>query len=299
MHYLAGASTINLAGNQLEGTIPKFSAEVVKLDFTRNRLSGTLPDYLGSLVSLDSLFLGGNALEGTIPPSLGNYAMRIDLSNNKLRGSLPNLSPLIWFLDAPNNYLTGTISPNFGNFNVLARLNVANNQITGTLPKELGNMTSMETLDVSANKIHGSIPAELSNVLKLKTLNVSFNELSGTVPASLSNCDLQTLSMEGNYFDAFLPPSLCDVNTCTNANFCTVLIYCKSAGTSAHCSVSEAKNCVEGCQTAPRSMTQIRLCNLSSSCETCAPYTVPDDDSGSSSVIPCLLCFFLSLFLGR
>lgn len=76
----------------------------------------------------------------------------LNLSNNKLTGSLPsqigNLKKLK-ILDLSNNNFTG-VPAEIGHINSLEVLNLSNNNLTG-LPNELGELSNLKLLDLSGN----------------------------------------------------------------------------------------------------------------------------------------------------
>ncbi|GAB4841211.1 hypothetical protein Ancab_039676 [Ancistrocladus abbreviatus] len=87
---------INLGNNQLQGQLPRSLANcssLVVLDLDNNLITDTFPSWLGTLHKLQALALGSNRLYGALPVEfgLGFPELRIiDLSNNKLTGTLSN-----------------------------------------------------------------------------------------------------------------------------------------------------------------------------------------------------------------
>ena len=64
--------TLNLADNQLSGSIPALPPSVYYLDVSANQLSGTVP---ALPIPLQWLYLGDNQLSGIIPTSLANTSI--------------------------------------------------------------------------------------------------------------------------------------------------------------------------------------------------------------------------------
>ncbi|KAF9608837.1 hypothetical protein IFM89_011875 [Coptis chinensis] len=90
---LISLTDLTLRNNLLSGTIPSNIGEYQKLqrlDFSFNNLVGQIPGALLNLSSLSYLFLGNNSLSGTIPPQKSPLLLTVDLSYNRLSGSLPS-----------------------------------------------------------------------------------------------------------------------------------------------------------------------------------------------------------------
>jgi Leucine-rich repeat (LRR) protein len=78
----------------------------------------------------------------------------LDVSNNKLTGSLPaeiRYLQKLQILNASNNQMTG-VPAEIGQLNNLLELNLSNNGLTG-LPYELGNLKNLRILDLSGNQV--------------------------------------------------------------------------------------------------------------------------------------------------
>ena len=88
---------INLANNQLTGTIPSTidsNRKLLKtLNLAGNQLSGSIPLYLNNCTTCQSLILENNQLSGVINDE---FALKITnlytirLANNLLSGNIPN-----------------------------------------------------------------------------------------------------------------------------------------------------------------------------------------------------------------
>jgi gliding motility-associated-like protein len=100
------------------------------------------------------LNLTGRGLKNTIPTTLFggeklNKIKKIDLSNNKLIGTIP----------------TG-----FGTLLTLEELNLGNNDFTGTIPPSLSDLRLLKRLDLSFNSLTGNFPVGLTNIVTLSAL---------------------------------------------------------------------------------------------------------------------------------
>jgi Protein tyrosine and serine/threonine kinase/Leucine rich repeat len=109
------------------------------LDLHSNRLNGTL-SAISSLPNLKLLYLSHNDFSGEIPPAIGQLTrlLRIDLSNNNLRGPIPsgavaNLTLLLTFL-VQDNLLSGLLPDLSTALPRLVEFNASNNQLSGRVP---------------------------------------------------------------------------------------------------------------------------------------------------------------------
>ena len=169
-------------------------------------------------------FTGGpfwNAYYGWLDPKAANWpgvsisgghVTGIDLSNNKLSGSIPtSLSNLTQLqnLYLHVNQLSGSIPASLGNLAQLQNLFLHDNQLTGSIPASLGNLTQLQFLHLGRNPLSGGIPESLTNLTRLQTLWLYDNQLSGSIPASLSNLSqLQYLQLDHNQLSGGIPASL-------------------------------------------------------------------------------------------
>ena len=126
----------------------------------------------------------------------------IQLSNNNLVGSLPDLSlPTLESFDVSDNSISGGI-PDF-NFPQVKQLRLGGNGLTGTVPDFL-NMPLLELLGLVSNKLDGTIP-DFSNLSNLTQLFLGENLLSGGVPNFTGLPKLQLLDADFNQLDGEIP----------------------------------------------------------------------------------------------
>ncbi|KAI3957571.1 hypothetical protein MKW92_027735 [Papaver armeniacum] len=214
---------IYLSGNKLEGSVPlppqgterfdlsknKFSGEI-SLEFGKrlsdaysiilagNELSGSIPFTLcptepgAGFTSIQVIDLSNNKLSGTIPSNLGycESLTRLQLGNNNLTGKVPDelkLLKQIKFLQLNNNLLHGTPLSVISEFERLEFLNLANNSFEGSIPAALGSLEDIRFLSLRSNKFNGSIPQEIIHLQKLQLLDLSLNNFTGHIPKKLAN----------------------------------------------------------------------------------------------------------------
>ncbi|KAK8993426.1 hypothetical protein V6N11_033524 [Hibiscus sabdariffa] len=218
--YLEGGRlrSLNLNGNQLEGSLPKSLGNCKRLqvlDLGNNNLIGTFPYWLGRLPNLQVLVLRSNRFHGGMQDFNGTFSFSslrmIDLARNEFTG---RISPALFdnfkamrdihenktgpsymgesyydgiYYDDP---IIGPIPKAVGELNSLIGLNLSHNSLTGNIPPSLGKLAALESLDLSSNKLQGRIPKQLTELTFLGVLNLSRNNLEGPIPLA-------------NHFDTF------------------------------------------------------------------------------------------------
>lgn len=146
--------------NQLESTIPPCYSVSVYLFMDHNYLTGPIPSSLLVSPSMRHLILNGNDLGSTIPSSILQGLVWVDISSNRITGTLPR-----W--GVPNRSLH--------------KVYVSSNHISGTIPTDWVGMTH---IDVGSNGIHGTLPSGLWSTSSLKSLvylSVYANALHSTI----------------------------------------------------------------------------------------------------------------------
>ncbi|ESW14357.1 hypothetical protein PHAVU_008G273900 [Phaseolus vulgaris] len=251
---------LHLSDNQFTGHIPSMSSQSLKsLYLCYNKLHGNIPPSFFTLVNLTQLCLSSNNFSGLhntsfftninckfphleilylssmglteFPKLSGKFSMltRLDLSNNKLNGTVPkwlhemgllnflNLShnlletPMNQFLmnynleiiDLSFNLLIGGVSSSLCNIIFLWVLILSHNKLTGAIPPCLNNPY---ILDLQMNKLNGTLPNNFSVGSELIYFNVNDNQLEGPLPKSLSNCTrLKILNLGNNQIEDKFP----------------------------------------------------------------------------------------------
>ncbi|MBI5445347.1 MAG: leucine-rich repeat domain-containing protein [Deltaproteobacteria bacterium] len=213
---LVGLQTLDLAFNQLSGTIPSFATNTAlsSLDLHNNQLSGTIPSFAAN-TALSALELSDNQLTGTIPSFAANPALEfLYLNSNPLSGTIPSFAAntALRVLVLYSNQLSGTI-PSFATNTALQILHLSSNQLTGAIPSFAAN-TALRNLYLHDNQLSGAIPSFAANTA-LQVLYLQKNQLSGTVPSFGANTALVYLSLDSNQLIGSVDPSL---GTLTNLN---------------------------------------------------------------------------------
>ncbi|KAG5591040.1 hypothetical protein H5410_041554 [Solanum commersonii] len=118
---------------------------------------------LGSMTKLESLDLSNNKLNGSIPTFIGDciHLFQLNLSKNKFGLNIPieiGKITQLNVLDLSYNLLVGDISPPLANLKVLANLNLSHNGLSGRIPKEAESLTGLQDVVLSYNKLEGPIP---------------------------------------------------------------------------------------------------------------------------------------------
>ena len=79
-------------------------------------------------------------------------------------------------------YLTGTLTPELGNFEELRNLYLHQNKLSGTVPAELGIIPHLNRLLLHFNSLTGTLPPELGKHSNIRDLYLNGNRLRGPIP---------------------------------------------------------------------------------------------------------------------
>ncbi|KOM46578.1 hypothetical protein LR48_Vigan07g028200 [Vigna angularis] len=257
---------LDLSDNRFTGHISAISSQSLKsLYLCNNKLQGSIPPSIFSLVNLTGLCLSSNNFSGLhncsfftddnykfphldrlylssmglaeFPKLSGKVPMlaQLDLSNNKLNGTLPewlqemnsllllNLSqnmlidPMnqlsrnsgLLILDLSFNLLTGGISSSICNVSSLLALILSHNKLTGGIPPCLTNLKFLAVLDLQRNKLNGTLPSNFSMDSGLGVLNLNDNQLEGEIPYVIGELRaLKGLNFSHNRLGGLIPKSI-------------------------------------------------------------------------------------------
>ncbi|XP_022883104.1 probable leucine-rich repeat receptor-like protein kinase At1g35710 [Olea europaea var. sylvestris] len=189
------------------------------LDLSYNQLDGPVPGTLLKLHFLEELNLKGNLLHGGVDKPLGNlsHLRSLDISFNKLNVPLPhlfeNISEIISLrrIDLSQNHLVGSL-PDITRFSSLKKLYLSNNHLDGLHPQSLHQPSSLESLDLSGNQLK-RLPEAIEHLLNLKYLNLSSTSLEGTITehhlsnlTQLTKLDLSSNNVSFSFSFDWIPP---------------------------------------------------------------------------------------------
>lgn len=206
--------------NTWHGVSTNANGCVIGIDFVTtnipggNNLNGTLPPELGDLTDLQTLNLINHNISGPIPSTIGNLTNleRLNLTNNFLNGPIPaEIGSLanLRILELVNNTLNGSIPDEVGNLTNLEMIMLNRNTITGAIPTTIGNLTNLTVMWLSDNQLNGPIPNSLSNLVNLQNLSLGNNQLDGNIPdiwTSMQN--LVFIGLNDNLLSGQIPPSI-------------------------------------------------------------------------------------------
>jgi len=115
------------------------------------------------------------------------------VTNNAFSNEIPGFSsPVLKFVDLSNNRLSGSIPEIIFESDALEVVYLSNNTITGTIPENVLNATLLRDLWIDGNLLTGTIPnPEEDNLPSMSELLLDSNSLSGPVPDGL--CYLRTV----------------------------------------------------------------------------------------------------------
>ncbi|XP_058112759.1 receptor-like protein 7 [Magnolia sinica] len=221
--------SLDLSNNRINSEIPKWiwkvgNGSLYFLNLSHNALEGLeLPFPHLSLSSLKYLDLSFNKLEGSIPippPSTIIYSLATNHFSGEVPSHICNCTSL-QFLDLSDNRFNGLIPLCLGEINdVLTVLNLGGNAFRGTLIQTFKEGCNLKTLDLNGNQLEGQVSKSLAKCKMLEVLNLGNNQIHDTFPFWLENLSqLRVLSLRSNKFHGNVGHPL------TNLTFPTLQIF--------------------------------------------------------------------------
>ena len=240
---LTNLMAMDLSYNQLGGSIPSSIGNMtglVECALNHNQFTGELPNELGQLVFLSEFHANDNQFTGIIPEAICesgisfNNPLNFNIDGNSFCPPYPDciepftgnqdvlgcvgvfeLFDSLYYaaevieLDLSNSGLSGSLSPNIGNFTNLVSIDLSQNALTGSIPPEIGDLEGLEYLNLSQNELTGPIPPEIGNLSNLKELKLYVNSLSGVLPSSIGNlASLEYFNVFNNQITGRVPAEL-------------------------------------------------------------------------------------------
>ncbi|GLJ41957.1 hypothetical protein SUGI_0868620 [Cryptomeria japonica] len=218
---LTRLSHLHLRYNSFPFPVPAWFQNVssmVSLDLHVCGLIGSIPsNFLYEASSLSNLRLGGNGLQGVIPPLFANFSkiQKLDLGSNFLNGEIPpfgspaGLQSSLSSIDLSFNHLKGRIPYSLGRLSSLEYLDLMKNQLNGDIPTTLGQLSVLSCLKLDYNQLSGAILNSFSELARLKVLSLSSNNLTGGVSISMFQnlSQLSILMLSNNQLTIDIPSS--------------------------------------------------------------------------------------------
>ncbi|CAL2239659.1 unnamed protein product [Prunus armeniaca] len=188
------------------------NAKVINL--SQNLIRGIFTNLTVEFAHYKELHLSSNQIEGPIPSTL-SQASYLDLSNNKISGSLSFLCAsadmILAYLNLSSNSFAGELPDCWSHLENLVMLDLSNNTFSGKIPMTIGSLFQMQTLKLRSNRFVGELPSSLKNCTSLEVIDLGDNKLSGPIPTWLgvSFKNLVILMFSNNHFNGSMPSKLC------------------------------------------------------------------------------------------
>eukprot|EP00268_Persea_americana_P003486 TRINITY_DN11053_c0_g2_i2.p1 TRINITY_DN11053_c0_g2~~TRINITY_DN11053_c0_g2_i2.p1 ORF type:complete len:281 (-),score=33.74 TRINITY_DN11053_c0_g2_i2:366-1208(-) len=161
----------------------------------------------------------------------------LDLSNNKISGSIPSCLPNIssWMKEIPididvsftrvlyalNSTYTDTFNARVTTIlttkgmsltyeglplSLMTIIDLSMNQLTGNIPSQMGHLKALHSLNLSNNILFGPIPESFQNLEVIESLDLSHNKIVGTIPPQMVQLyKLSTFSVSFNNLSGEIP----------------------------------------------------------------------------------------------
>ncbi|XP_047169329.1 receptor-like protein 56 isoform X1 [Vigna umbellata] len=179
-----------LKGNRFTGHLPEQLCQLEDLsilDLSYNNFFGPIPNCLGKMPFVND---DPDSYEGVVRMKNSSWFDQIpnikEKANftTKKRSYTYTASILAYMsgIDLSKNKLNGSIPYELGNLTSLRALNLSHNDLIGKIPTTFSNLVQVESLDLSFNMLSGQIPHQLNQLNSLAVFSVAHNNLSGDTP---------------------------------------------------------------------------------------------------------------------
>eukprot|EP00798_Chlamydomonas_sp_ICE-L_P018077 gene18077-24500_t len=209
--------------------------QLQELELTNNRLTGVVPQsFCGHVDSyarenMVDMLIRGNLVIADLPRhachGLVFFAAQafpnlhiLRLMDNLLNGSIPSSigdSRVLVDLDLSKNFITGSIPEKITNLVYLSSLRLDGNVfLSGTIPPTIfERLLSLSSLSCSHCNLSGTLPDTIGQSYALASLNLLGNSLSGTLPDSISKLYYAQVDLVENFL------SCCGVGPVVNGRY--------------------------------------------------------------------------------
>ncbi|KAF7132149.1 hypothetical protein RHSIM_Rhsim09G0138900 [Rhododendron simsii] len=224
----------SLVFNISSSWIPPFQLDAIRLKLCT--LGPDFPEWLRNQNNFSELDVSGAGISDVVPSwfwDLPPNLVKIDISDNRMKGSVPDLSSAVslFFINLSSNSFTGQLprlpssltaldlSKNLfsGSISFICAItgplfwyvDLSSNQLSGELPNCWEPFHALHVISLANNTLSGELPRSFGNFFDLKTLQLSNNNFSGELPESLKNCPrLIIMDLGGNKFTGKIQPWL-------------------------------------------------------------------------------------------
>lgn len=187
------------------------NGNVIGINLGHNNLDGELPPEVGAFINLETFWLHGNTIKGSIPKTIGFLGLlkSLGLWDNDLRGEIPTEIGLMSSLESIylyRNSLNGSVPSEIGRLVMLDDLCLYDNELTGLIPEEVAKPYFLKRIWFTGNNLNGTISPSIMDMPNLEKLYLDRNSMSGYIPTG-SAPKLNDMRINNNFFEG-CPPIL-------------------------------------------------------------------------------------------